>query len=129
MAAVTPVPSAAEESGLDEGGIKDRLVRMFTELVQVRVITVVGNVTVTLPHSGGGTPDLDTDQAPLSDAIVTIFNLVEGDVTNVIAPALKDDQAMREFHAAQVEKAMAVLPANLAAVVEFGKDLIGLLRS
>lgn len=129
MAAVTPVGATASPTEVDENSIKDRLARMFNELVHVRVITVVGNATVTLPAGGGDRATLDTDQAPLDDAIVTLFNLVDGDVTNVIAPSLKDDQAVRDFHAAQVEKSMAVLPSNVAALVELGKELITLLRS
>ncbi len=129
MAAVTPVGTAPAPTGLDEQRIKDRLVGMFNELVHVRVITVVGNATVTLGRNGGTRPTIDIGEAPLNDAIVTIFNLVDGDVTNVIAPALKDDQAMRDFHAAQVEKSMAVLPSNVTAIGQFGKQLIDLLKS
>lgn len=129
MAAVTPVGTAPAPTGLDETEIKDRLVAMFNELVHVRVITVVGNATVTLERNGGTRAAVDIGEGPLNDAILTIFNLVDGDVTNVIAPALKDDQAMRDFHAAQVEKSMAVLPSNLAAIGQFGKELIELLKS
>lgn len=129
MAAVTPVGTASVPATTDETGIKDKLVGMFNELVQVRIVTVVGNATVSLPKNGGARPTVDIDQAPVTDAIVTIFNLIDGDVTNVIAPALKDDQAMRDFHAAQVEKSMAILPSNIAAIVEFGKELIELLKS
>jgi hypothetical protein len=114
--------------GPDDHGIRDKLRRMFDELVEVKVITVVGDVSVTLPGTGGGRSTLDTGQAPLSDAIVTIFNLVDGDVTNVIAPALKDDAAMRAFHATQVEKSMAVLPQNIAAMVDFAKALLNDLK-
>lgn len=129
MAAVTPVGTAPAPTGLDEQRIKDRLVGMFNELVHVRVITVVGNATVTVGSNGGARPTVDIGEAPLNDAIVTIFNLIDGDVTNVIAPALKDDQAMRDFHAAQVEKSMAVIPSNIAAIGQFGKELIDLLKS
>lgn len=127
--AVMSTGATATASEADDRGIKDKLVRMFDELVQIKVITVIGNVTVTLPSERGGRPAVDTDNAPLNDAIVTIFNLIDGDVTNVLAPALKDDQAVRDFHATQVEKSMAVLPSNIAALVAFGKELIDLLKS
>jgi len=127
--AVMSAETTATARGPDERGIKDKLVRMFDELVQIKVVTVIGNVTVTLPGERGGRPAVDTERAPLNDAIVTIFNLVDGDVTNVIAPALKDDQAVRDFHSTQVEKSMAVLPSNIAALVAFGKELIDLLKS
>lgn len=129
MATVTPVETTPVPATLDEGGIKDRLMRMFNELVHVRVITVVGEATVTLPKAGGGKAIVDTDEKPLDQALVTVFNLIDGDVTNIVAPSLKDDQAMRDFHSAQVEKSMAVLPSNVATLVDFGKELIDLLRS
>lgn len=129
MAAVTPVGTAPAPTALDEERIKDRLLGMFNELVHVRVITVVGNATVTMGSNGGTRPTVDIGEEPLNEAIVTIFNLIDGDVTNVIAPALKDDQAMRDFHAAQVEKSMAVLPSNITAIAHFGKELIDLLKS
>jgi hypothetical protein len=90
---------------------------------------VIGNATVTLPPSGGGPATIDTDDQPLDQALVTVFNLIDGDVTNIVAPSLKDDQAIRDFHSAQVEKSMAVLPSNVATLVDFGKELIDLLRS
>jgi hypothetical protein len=129
MAVVTPVETTPVPAATDEGGIKDRLVRMFNELVHVRVITVVGDAKVSLPTAGGGKAIVDTDEKPLDQALVTVFNLIDGDVTNIVAPSLKDDQAIRAFHSAQVEKSMAVLPANVATLVDFGKELIDLLRS
>ncbi len=129
MAAVTPVETTRVPAPLDEGGIKDRLVHMFDELAHVRVITVVGEATVSLPQPGGGRATIHTAEKPLNQALVTIFNLIDGDLTNIIAPALKDDQAIRDFHSAQVEKSMAVLPSNIATLVDFGKELIDLLRS
>ena len=129
MAAVTPVETTPVPAELDEGGIKDRLMRMFSELIHVRVITVVGDATVSLPQAGGGRTTIRTEDKPLDQALVTIFNLIDGDVTNIVAPALKDDQAIRDFHSAQVEKSMAVLPSNVATLVDFGKELIDLLKS
>lgn len=129
MAAVAPVEAAPVPAEVDEDGIKTTLKRVFRNMMHVRVITVVGNATVTLPADGEGPATVGTGTDPLDKALVTIFNLVEGDVTNVIAPDLKDDQAIRDFHSAQVEKSMTVLPSNIATLMNFGKDLIDLLRS
>lgn len=125
-ATMTLVPAEATPADQAQGDhwIVDKLRKMFEELAEVKVITVVGNVTVGLPAAVGGRATVDTGQAPLTDAIVTLFNLVDGDVTNVIAPALKDDSAMRAFHATQVEKSMAVIPSNIEALVNFAKALI-----
>lgn len=123
---MTLVPADATPAERPQGDhwIVDKLRKMFEELAEVKVITVVGNVTVGLPPAEGGRATVDTGQAPLTDAIVTLFNLIDGDVTNVIAPSLKDDAAMRAFHATQVEKSMAVLPSNIGALVDFAKALI-----
>ncbi len=129
MAAVASVETAPVPAEVDEDGIKNTLKRMFGNLVHVRVITVVGKATVTLPAGGEGPTTVRTGTEPLDNALVTVVNLVEGDVTNVIAPDLKDDQAIRDFHSAQVEKSMNVLPSNIATLMSFGKDLIDLLRS
>ncbi len=129
MAAVAPVEAASVPAEVNEDGIKNTLKRMFENLIHVRVITVVGKATVTLPADGEGPAAVATGNDPLDNALITIFNLVEGDVTNVIAPELKDDQAVRDFHSAQVEKSMNVLPSNIATLMSFGKDLIDLLRS
>jgi len=125
-ATMTLAPAEVNPTDQAQGDhwIIDKLRKMFEELAEVKVITVVGNVTVALPPAAGGRATVDAGQAPMSDAIVTMFNLIDGDVTNVIAPSLKDDAAMRAFHATQVEKSMAVLPSNIAALVNFAKALI-----
>ncbi len=108
----------------DHQGIVEKLRNMFDELIEVRVITVVGNVKVALPVGDSGRATVDTGEIPMTDALVTIFNMIDGDVTNVIAPALKDDVALRSFHLTQVDKSMAVLPANIAMLIDFGKALL-----
>ena len=107
-------------------GIKDRLFDIFEEMVEVRVVTAVGNVEVTLTQEEPNGPiktGIDTG-GKVTDALVTIFDLVDGDVTNVIAPALRDDEALRAYHSAQVEKSMKVLPDNVRALVDLGKAII-----
>lgn len=108
-------------------GIKDRLFDIFEEMVEVRVVTAVGNVDVTLTQEEPNGPikmGIGTGENKVSDALVTIFDLVDGDVTNIIAPALRDDEALRTYHSAQVEKSMKVLPDNVRALVDLGKAII-----
>ena len=38
--------------------------------------------------------------------------------------ALRDDEALRAYHSAQVEKSMKVLPDNVRALVDLGKAII-----
>lgn len=102
--------------------IPAKLLRVFDGLIEVKVVTVVGNVTVDISNDDGHTSTAVNTTTP-TDALVTIFNLIDGDVTNVIAPALKDDASIRAFHTAQVEKSLQVLPGNLEALVKLGKSL------
>lgn len=109
----------------DRKSILDRLERVFNGMVELKVVTAVGPVALSFPEVEGRTVTrIDTDRAPITDAIVTIFDMIDGDVTNVISPNLKDDEGLRAFHALQVEKSLTVLPANIRAMMEFGKALI-----
>jgi len=108
----------------EEKGIRATLERVFGELTEVKVVTAVGTMAITLPEENGRTKTrFDPDSAPIADAIVTIFDLVDGDVTHVISPALKDDESLRSFHAQQVEKSIAVLAENIKALVGLGKAI------
>ncbi len=109
----------------DRKTITDRLESVFNGMVELKVVTAVGPVGLSFPEADGRTlTKLETEAAPITDAIVTIFDMVDGDVTNVISPNLRDDEGLRAFHAIQVEKSLTVLPANLRALLEFGKALI-----
>ncbi len=108
----------------DEKGILATLERVFGELTEVKVVTAVGALEITLPEENGRTKTRFNPEAEaIRDAIVTVFDLVDGDVTNVIAPALKDDESIRSFHAQQVEKSLTVLSDNIKALVELGKAI------
>ena len=108
----------------DEKGIRATLERVFGELTEIKVVTAVGSLAVTLPEENGRTKTrFDPDAAPITDAIVTIFDLIDGDVTNVISPTLKDDESIRAFHAQQLEKSITVLSDNIKALVELGRAI------
>lgn len=132
MANVTGIgdqPVVASGEGSDDQKIWKRLTNLFDELTEIKVITVVENVSVRLVAKGNATKtEFEPTATPMTKAIVTIFDLIDGDVTNVIAPELKDDEAVRSFHAMQVEKSLAVLPDNLNGILRFGIDLIKEIR-
>lgn len=117
---------AKSEITKDPETIKGTITKVFKELVEVRVVTVVGDVTVQLvSEDDGATIKTKLTSIPESaKAFVTIFDLIDGDVTNVIPPSLKDDEQLRAFHADQVERSMKVLPDNIRALVELGKSII-----
>jgi hypothetical protein len=106
--------------------VRETLTKLFEELTEVRVVTVVGNVEVTLSSTDGGAAKttIATPDAKMTDAIITVFDLVDGDVTHVISPSLRDDAALQAHHAEQVERSMRVLPDNMRAMVDLGKAIL-----
>jgi len=109
---------------LNAGDFRIWLNKAFNGLAEVRVITILGDVTVQLTEKENKlTSDLQFGDVR-TDAIVTVFNLADGDAINIVSPALKDDTTLREFHASQVESSLKALPANIAAVVELGKAIV-----
>lgn len=124
--------SAVPKLQVDEGAsasperktIVDQLVQVFNQMVEVKVVTILEQVELDLQAPQGRTMATITPFKKDLNALVTVFNLVDGDVINIIAPEVKDDEALRAFHAAQVEKSLTVLPANIASMVELGKAII-----
>lgn len=107
-----------------EDDVFTRLEKAVSELITVTVATVITQVSVTFKDEG----QLDTvsglpDQA--SDALITNVNLIDGDLTTIIAPSLKDDQALRTFHDGLVQKAITVLPDNLKALADAAEKIFG----
>ncbi|MGH9277664.1 MAG: hypothetical protein ACRD12_06100 [Acidimicrobiales bacterium] len=119
----------ADGQGTSNPSILQRLTAIFEELTEIKVVTAVENVTVRLTQKDNRTKtEFDPGAEPITKAIVTIFDLVDGDVTNVISPELKDDEAIRAFHAQQVQTSLAVLPDNLNAILKLGQALINDIR-
>jgi hypothetical protein len=70
-----------------------KLERAIDQLLTVTVATVITEVTVTF--QGKGQLSTVTNQPTATNAIITNVNLADGDLTTIIAPGLKDDQALR----------------------------------
>src|SRR4051794_23374609 len=108
-----PVPKAPN-SDLKANDVWRDLEKALSELITVRVATVITQVSVTFKN--GGQLDTVTNLPEnAADALITNVNLAEGDVTTIIAPSLKDNQDLRTFHDGLVQKAITVLPENLKA--------------
>lgn len=123
--AVPKLQVAEEAPGSPERKtIVDQLVQVFNQMVEVKVVTILEQVELDIDAPQGRTMATITPFKKDLNALVTVFNLVDGDVINIIAPEVKDDEALRAFHAAQVEKSLTVLPANIASMVELGKAII-----
>jgi hypothetical protein len=108
----------------------ETLERIFNELSELKVVTAVGPVKVTLTTGADGRTKttVETGNAAIEQGIVTIFDLVDGDVTNVVSPELEGNAALRSFHTEQVEKSQAVLKGNITAMIELGKAIAAEIR-
>src|SRR3954447_26590662 len=101
-----------------------KLEKAVSELITVTVATVITEVSVTFEGEGQlgevtGLPDKATR------ALITKVNLVDGDMTTIIAPDLKDDLDLRTFHDGLVQKAITVLPDNLEALADAVVKIFG----
>ncbi len=103
----------------------DKLTAVFNGLTELRVFTIVDDVPVEISTTQDNrTIATFATVKPDVPALITVFNLIDGDVVNVIAPSLADNAEIRAYHTAQVEKSLAVLPANIQALVGLGKAIL-----
>ena len=101
-----------------------KLEKAVSELITVTVATVITPVSVTFTERGKLDQVSDLPEKS-TDAIITNVDLVAGDVTTIIAPRLKDDQALRTFHDGLVQKAITVLPDNLKSLADAVGKIFG----
>ena len=96
----------------------------LNDLAEVKVVTLVGNLPITITTKGDSTETrLDASEIR-DDAVVTIVKLLDGDVTTVIAPSLVANAEVRALHSAQLTASLEVLPRNLKALIEAAKSLL-----
>lgn len=110
----------------EQSGFADKIKAIVNGLIEVKVVTVVADATITIVDDDGRTRVAVDHPKAKADALVTTINLIDGDVLNVIAPALQDDIALRTFHSAQVAIAAEVLPDNIDALLGFATRVFGL---
>ena len=87
-------------------------------LVTLQIATVVGDAR---PQRQGGATNLDIVDWSTNPALaLTRIDLLQGDVTTVLAPAFVtgDYQALREFHLAREREGFAMVEKNIAALVQ-----------
>ncbi|XVU29795.1 hypothetical protein ACQPZJ_22730 [Actinoplanes sp. CA-054009] len=123
--AVTIDDKTPRRAGADRSrDIVPKIIQMFNELTEIKVVTVVGKVQVELEESDGRTATKVTTPEPPTEALVTIFDLTDGDVTNVISPELRDDEALRSYHLQQVDRSIQVLPAHFKTLIDAAETII-----
>jgi hypothetical protein len=114
----------SDTSGTEAESFLTKAKKALNDLVEVKVVTVVGSLTITITTQGDSTNTKLASKEIASDAIVTVVKLLDGDVTTVIAPDLVANSDLRALHTAQVAESLKVLPANLKALVDIAKSLI-----
>ena len=127
----TPAPAPAVPAGGEDTArsFLDKAADLLGDLLEVRVITGVGDLGVSLTDDHGATTvSLDDSQHKITQSIVTIVKLKDGDVTMVIAEELLDNADLRALHAAQVKESLEVLPRNLKALVHIAGEIIEAIR-
>ena len=107
------------------GSFWKKVEQAVADLLEIKVVTVVGNVDVTISTTGDSTKTTVATQEKISDAIVTVVKLLDGDVTTVIAPDLVANADVRALHTAQVAASLQVLPSNLKELVGIGETIFG----
>lgn len=94
----------------------------------MKIVTVIGTPTVTVTTSSGRTrADVNAPGAQDQTA-VTIVNLLDGDAITMVTKTFFEDPQLRQFHAEQAEKSLAMLPANVEALVKVAQAVINELR-
>ena len=110
--AVKPTGNAPDST---KSSWQSKLGEYVHQLSVLKVLTYVGDATVTLTDAG----IVNTiEVSAVGKPIVTVLDLVGGDITTVIPAEFKDDTTMREFHELQVNKGATVLPNNLRTLGE-----------
>jgi hypothetical protein len=96
---------------------------LLSDLLEVKVVTAVGDVSVGITTKGDSTKTTLTTDVALEQNIVTVVKLTDGDVTTVISESLLANAELRAFHTEQVAKSLTVIPENLRALVDIAKSL------
>ncbi len=117
--------SAARASA--KNGIKNTIARVYSSLVNVTVVTTVGGVTATLTAQDGEKIDVALASDGTATAFVTQIDLLEGDVVSSLPENYDELQFVLALHEKNVELASKVLPANVEALLNAGRQVIKLI--
>lgn len=96
-----------------------RLQRAVDNLVELRIVTAIGNVKL----GGGNQPDPDIDYARNPEVILTKIDLVQGDIVTVFNPGLMapEFETLRAFHAGREAQGLEIVRKNIETVLELLK--------
>jgi len=105
--------------------VYDALVELLGAHVPLELKAAPPAVILMCGLQGGGKTTTTTVGGTSVDtgSIVTIYKMLDGDVTRVIPDSLKDDAALLAMHEAQVATSLQVLPNHLKALVDLAEKL------
>jgi len=115
-----------KQGGNDEDAetFLDKVSSAFSDLVEVKVVTAVGDLPVTIDTEGDSTVTTLGKVTLEQGALVTVVKLLDGDVTTVVPESLVGNAEVRAMHAAQVEASLSVIPDHLKTLVELAERLV-----
>ena len=116
---------AAGNDALDAEGFLDKVKNAFKDLVEVKVVTIVGDVPVTITTKGDSTETTIAKDEVTGKALITVVKLLDGDVTTAIPEEHLGNSELRAMHAEQVARSLEVIPRNLNTLVDMAKNLLG----
>lgn len=110
----------------DAASFIDKVKHSFADLAEVKVVTVVGDMPVTIDTVGDSTTTTLGKTTIETGSIVTVVKLLDGDVTTVISEDLVGRAEVRAAHAEQVAASLDVIPGHLRTLVEMAERLLDL---
>lgn len=118
-----PTAAAAGGAPQEKQTMWERLLQAVQAAVELQIVTVVGEATIS-----GDINDTKVKFPPdTTNAIATSINLIEGDITSVVPKQFwsPENEVIRQYHQAQIEKGHAVVAGNIQVIGEFGERLAG----
>jgi hypothetical protein len=122
---VEPTAAASPPGESRSKGFLDRVAAELADLTEVKVVTIVGDVKVTVePTSGGTTTETTIERTTVEKgSIISIFKVIDGDVTTIISPDVVGNADLLAKHEAQLQTSLKVLPDHLKTLVDIVKKL------
>jgi hypothetical protein len=117
----------AEVKQEEKNRVKTTIARVYDKLVNLTVVTTVGGVGVELYQEPGSPRVLfRVNREKATSAFLTQMNLLEGDVTTSLPDNYAELASVQELHERNVTAAAKVLPDNITALVNAGREVIAL---
>lgn len=116
----------ATANGVEKNRVKTTIAKVYNNVVNVTVVTTVGGVTANLTAAGEEKITVTLTSGGTPRAFVTQLDLLEGDIVTALPDDFADLPTVLALHERNVETASKVLPANIEALVNAGREVIKL---